>query len=141
MARIRINLPERFEYATEIPVRISDINFANHLGHEKILPLVHEVRVRFLNKHGYSELEIDGYGLIMAESAIVYKSEAFYGDILKIEIAANEFTKYGFDFVYKLTNKKTDEEVARAKTGFIFFNYEKRVKAEVPRKFKAIFQK
>lgn len=141
MARIRIKLPERFEYAIEIPVRISDINFANHLGHEKILPLVHEVRVRFLNKHGYSELEIDGYGLIMADSAIVYQSEAFYGDILKIEIAANEFTKYGFDFVYKLTNKKTDEEVARAKTGFIFFDYEKREKAEVPQKFKAIFQK
>ena len=139
MARIRIKLPERFEYATEIPVRISDINFANHLGHEKILPLVHEVRVRFLNKHGYSELEIDGYGLIMADSAIVYQSEAFYGDILKIEIAANEFTKYGFDFVYKLTNKKTDEEVARAKTGFIFFDYEKREKAEVPQKFRVIF--
>lgn len=139
MARIRINLPEKFEYSTEIPVRISDINFANHLGHEKILPLVHEARVRFLNEYGYVELDIEGYGLIMADSVIVYKSEAFYGDTLKIEIAGNDFSKYGFDFVYKLTNKETDEEVARAKTGFIFFDYGKRKKAEVPQKFRAIF--
>lgn len=139
MARIKIDLPEKFDFSTEIPVRISDINYGGHLGHDSVLSLTHEARVRLLRKYGFTEMDIEGSGLIISDVAIVYKSEAFYGEIVKIEVAASDVSKYGCDFVYKITEKETGREVASAKTGIVFFDYENRKVAPVPEKFKAIF--
>lgn len=139
MARIKIDLPEKFDFSTEIPVRISEINYGGHLGHDSVLSLTHEARVRLLSKHGFTEMDIEGSGLIISDAAIVYKSEAFYGEILNIEVAICDFNKYGCDFVYKITEKETGREIARAKTGIVFFDYENRKVSPVPEKFKAIF--
>lgn len=136
MPRIKIALPEKFIYKTEIPIRITDINYGGHLGNDSLLSIIHEARVRFLNQFGYSESNVDGTGIIMIDSAIQYKSEGFYGDELLIEIAVNDFTGIGCDFVYRLTNKNSKKEIAVAKTGIVFFDYEKRKTVPVPVAFK-----
>ena len=85
MGRIKIEIPDNFFFTTQIPVRISDINYGNHLGNDAVLSLVHEARVRFLKEFGYTELDIEGAGIMMADVAIVYKSQGYYGDILSID--------------------------------------------------------
>jgi acyl-CoA thioester hydrolase len=139
MARIKLDLPEKFNFSTEIAVRISDINYGGHLGHDSVLSLTHEARLRLLRKYDFTEIDIEGSGLIISDVAIVYKSEAFYGETLKIEVATSDFSKYGCDFIYKITEKVTGREIARAKTGIVFFDYENRKVAPVPEKFKATF--
>ena len=134
-----MDLPDRFDFSTEIPLRVSDINYGGHLGHDSVLSLTHEARVRLLNKYGFTEMDIDGSGLIISDVVIVYKSEAFYGETMKIEVAAIEFSKYGCDFIYKITEKESGREVARVKTGIVFFDYREREVAHLPEKFKAIF--
>jgi acyl-CoA thioester hydrolase len=136
MPRIKIAIPEKFIFNTEIPIRITDINYGGHLGNDSLLSIIHEARLRFLNHLGYSESNVEGTGIIMIDSAIQYKSEGFYGDELLVEIAVNDFTGIGCDFVYKLSNKKTLKEIAVAKTGIVFFDYEKRKTAPVPVAFK-----
>ena len=126
MARIKIELPETFLFSTEIPVRIGDINYGNHLGNDAVLSIIHEARLRFLTSQGLSELNIGGLGLIITDAAIVYKSEAFYGDILIVEVGLGDFNKYGCDFFYRLLNQKTGAEIAIAKTGIVFFDYNTR---------------
>ena len=137
MARIKIELPEKFIYKTEIPIRITDINYGGHLGNDSLLSIIHEARVRFLNHLGYSEANVEGNGIIMIDAGIQYKSEGFYGDELLIEIAVNDFTGIGCDFVYRLTNKNSGKEIALAKTGIVFFNYENKKIVQVPIKFKS----
>lgn len=137
MARVTIDLPEEFQFSTDIPVRISDINYNNHLGHDSIITLIHEARVRFLNAHGFTELDIDGFGLVMTDLLVLYKAEVFYGEILSIEVDIRDFTKYGFDFVYRITNKETDTEVARAKTGVLIYDYAKRKVVGIPKNFRS----
>ena len=131
MARIKINLPETFSFTTELPIRITDLNYGGHLGNDALLSLLHEARVRFLKTHGYSELNFAGTGLIMADVGIVYKGEGFYGDMLTIEITAYEFSKYGFDLVYRLANQN-GKEIAHAKTGMLCFDYTARKLQAVP---------
>ena len=135
MARIQINLPDKFIFSTDISIRIADINYGGHLAHDSILSLTHEARVRFLNSLGYSEANIDGSGIIISDAALVYKTEAFYGQILKVEIAVNDFNKYGCDFYYKLTDHDSEKEVSRAKTGIVFYDYTKRKITSVPKAF------
>lgn len=136
MARVKLDLPDKFLFSTEVHVRIGDINYGGHLGNDAILSFVHEARVRFLESYGYSEADIEGVGIIMTDAVVVYKSEGFYGDRLLIEVAVVDFTRTGCDFLFRLTKKETNKEVARAKTGVVFFDYESRKVVAVPQKFR-----
>ena len=136
MGRIKIELPDKFIYKTEIPIRITDINYGGHLGNDSLLSIVHEARLRFLKHFGYSESDVEGNGIIMIDAGVQYKSEGFYGDELLVEVAVNDFSGIGCDFIYRVTNKNTLKEIALAKTGIVFFNYEKRKTAPVPELFK-----
>ncbi len=140
MARIKLQLPENFIFTTEIPVRIGDINYGGHLGNDAVLSIIHESRLRFLNNYSYSECDIEGAGIILSDSVIIYKSEGFYGDILTIDVTAGDLNKYGCDIYYKISNKQTCKEVARAKTGIVFFDYNNRKVLQTPEKFKALFE-
>ena len=104
MPRIKLDLPEKFKFSTDLHVRISDINYGNHLGNDALLALIHEARLRFLKSMGYSEVNVDGVGLIMADSAIVYKSEGFHGDQLTIEVSVQDITRSYCDFIYKIVS-------------------------------------
>jgi acyl-CoA thioester hydrolase len=136
MSRIKIELPQKFIFKTEIPIRITDINYGGHLGNDSLLSIVHEARVRLLKHLGYSESNVEENGIIMIDAAVQYKSVGFYGDELLVEIAINDFTGTGCDFVYRITNKNTSKEIALAKTGIVFFNYEKRKTVAIPAGFK-----
>jgi acyl-CoA thioesterase FadM len=135
VARIELNLPKTFAFSTDVRVRISDINYGNHLGNDALLSLVHEARLQFLQSRGFSELEIDGCGLIMTDAVIVYKSQGFHGDLLTILAAVGDFSKYGCDFFYKVIRKNGGKEVARAKTGVVFFDYNRQKMVPVPAAF------
>jgi acyl-CoA thioesterase FadM len=135
MARIKIDMPDNYIFSTELPVRISDINYGGHLSNDAILAIIHEARVRFLSHYHYGELDIEGLGLILTDSAIVYKAEGFHGDQLQIDIAIADLNAYGCDIYYLITNKKTAVELAHAKTGVVFFNYETRKVSAVPEEF------
>ncbi len=99
MARVKLKLPTEFKFSTEVQIRISDINYGGHLSNDKVLALIHEARVRYLDHHGFSELDVDGRGIIMVDTVILYKSEVFYGEILQIELTTGEYHKYGCDFI------------------------------------------
>jgi acyl-CoA thioester hydrolase len=132
MARIKIHLPEAFSFSTQIAVRISDINYGGHVGNDSILSLIHEARLHFLKSFGYTELEFAGVGLIMADAAIEFKGEAFYGDVLKAYVAVEEISRIGFELYYKLVKGEEETVVAIAKTGMICFDYTRRKVTAVP---------
>ncbi|MGW8187647.1 MAG: acyl-CoA thioesterase [Desulfobacterales bacterium] len=140
VARIELNLPETFDFSTEVRVRISDINYGNHLGNDALLSLVHEARLQFLQSRGFSELDIDGCGLILTDAVILYKSQGFHGDLLTILAAVGDFNKYGCDFFFKVIQKNSGKEVARAKTGIVFFDYNRQKMAPVPSAFLDAFR-
>jgi len=140
MARVKLNLPTKFLFSTEITVRITDINYGGHLGNDALLSLIHEARVRFLKSHGYTEADIEGVGLIMTDAALIYKKEVFYDTRLVFEIALSDWSRVGCDFVFRITEKESGQEVAYAKTGVVFFDYERKKVVPAPRGFIAKFQ-
>jgi len=139
MARVTLELPERFIFTAELPVYINFINYGGHMGNDAVLTLIHEARVRFLRTYGYTELDIEGRGIVLSDAVIVYKSEGFPGDTLVVEIALTDFVSYGCDICYRLTNKVTGKEVARVKTGIVFFNYQARCPTRIPEGFRQRF--
>lgn len=139
MSRIQLDLPQAFLFATDIPVRITDLNYGNHVGHDTIMSVLHEARVRMLDSKGFSEIDIGGCGLIMTDTAIIFKNEVFYPALLKCELAVGNATRSRFDVFYRVTRKGDDVVVAEAKTGMVCFDYEQKRVARMPESFKAAF--
>ncbi len=126
MARVKVELPAVFSFSTAIPVRITDLNYGAHLGNDALLSILHEARLHFLHHAGTVEFDpASKLGFIMADVAIAYKGEGFYGDVLHIDLAATDLHKYGFDLVYRVQNQ-TGKPVAHAKTGMLCFDYNTR---------------
>ena len=123
MPRVKVDLPAAFQLTVKLPVRITDLNYGAHLGNDALLSILHEARVQLLAHLGTSEFDAaTRLGFIMVDVAMEYKGEAFYGDELRIALAANDLSKYGFDVVYHIHNQ-AGKEIARAKTGMLCFDY------------------
>ena len=132
MARVKVSLPASFGFAVAIPVRITDLNYGAHLGNDALLSILHEARVQFLASLGTTEFDgASQQGFIMVDVAIEYKGEAFHGDVLHLQLAANDPNKYGFDIVYHVKNQ-AGKEIARAKTGMLCFDYATRKLRALP---------
>jgi acyl-CoA thioesterase FadM len=130
MSRIKLQMPLQFSFKTVIPIRISDINYGNHVGNDAVLSLIHEARVQFLAANGFKELNCGGVGLIMSDAGIEFKQEIFYGEKVTAFVTAVNFSTIGFDIYYKL---ETNEKAAvLAKTGMVCYDYEKKKIAAVP---------
>lgn len=136
MARVKIELPSTWAFHIDIPVRITDINYGNHLGNDSFLSILHEARMRWIHQHGWTELNIEKTGLIMVDMAVRFKSEAVFGDTLRVHLTPVEWTDLGFDLVYLATNATTGTEVARAQSGMIFFDYTTRRLTSMPPVFR-----
>ena len=134
MERIKINLPETFSFSTKLIIRITDINYGGHVGNDTFLTLIHEARQQFLLHYGYTELNIEGLGLIIADAAIEYKQELKHLDEIMISVAAANFDKIGFDIFYKMELIKNKDKIlaAKAKTGMLCFDYTLKKKTILP---------
>ena len=126
--RVKISFQKPFTFSVTIPVRISDINYGGHVGNDSILSIVHEARMTFFKHHDQTEMNAGGVNLIMADSAVQYKGEAFHGDTILVEIYADNISSISFDLFYKLSTLREDKQldIAYVKTGMICFDYSTR---------------
>jgi acyl-CoA thioesterase FadM len=140
MARLKLELPQKLLATVCIPVRITDINYGNHLAHNSLVEIIHEARVQFLNQHGFTELNVGGTALIMSELFVEFKNESFYKDLLQIKIFSGEITGVSFELFYEISVQTKEQKIiiAFAKTGMVCYNYDiKKVRA-VPEKLKML---
>lgn len=139
MAIVELNLPEAYTFSTKLTVRVSEINYGNHVGNDRMVTLLHEARLRFLQSHGFNEFNIGGVGLIVTDLMVKFRSEAFVGDVLSIEVGVCDFNKYGCDFIYRVTNAEDQRDVTLAKTGVVFYDYDERKMTQIPKVFASLF--
>jgi acyl-CoA thioesterase FadM len=136
MSKKTIALPRHFIFSTEYDVLYSDVNSANHLGADRVLPIAMEAQLRFIKHLGYGNATaFEDAGLIMAHSEVQYLAEAQYGDRLKIELAADNFHRKSFELIYRLMNLSRGSEMARVVTTLLFFDYHQSCVVAVPDAF------
>lgn len=129
--RIKLEMPKKAFFSTSVKIRVSDLNYGNHLSNERVLAFAHQARVDWIASLGYSELDFGGAGIIMTDAAVVYKSEGFLNDIIDIELAINDISRVGFDLYYDM-RKQGGTELAIVKTGIVFFNYQDKKVTSIP---------
>ena len=104
MARLNLQFPEdQYCFSTQLTVRITDINAANHLANDSMISMISEARARFLFAYGVPETRQDGSGIIVTDLATTYKAEAHARDALLFEVGVMDFNKYGGDIIFRIT--------------------------------------
>ncbi|EXI67604.1 MAG: hypothetical protein AW08_01866 [Candidatus Accumulibacter adjunctus] len=136
MPRIRIELPEQFSFSTDITLYVGHMNYGGHLDNALLLSVVSEARARFFGSLGYRELDVEGLGIVIADAALQYRSEAFHGEVMQVRMTAADFGSKGCDLLWCMNEKSSQREVARGKTGIVFFDYRLRRVAPVPEAFR-----
>lgn len=124
--------PQQFSFTASIPVRITDVNYGNHVGNDAVLSILHEARMQFLAHHGFTELDCGGAGLIMRDVVIEFKKEIHYGQSLMIDVIAIDFTKVSFDIYYRVQTEGSNTPLVIARTGMVCIDYKARKIMAVP---------
>lgn len=132
MARIKIDLPDKFSFSTNIPILISDINRGGHLGWDSMFRILNEATVQFWNLLDLPEAEGERISRITVDAGINYRQQAYHGQTLRVEIDTNEFTNKGFNLVYRVTELDSGTEIARAKSGILCYDYQKQKVIPIP---------
>lgn len=134
MERVKVLLPDNFNFYAYLKIRITDLNYGGHVGNDVFLSLVHDARLQFLDNYGYSELNFAGAGLIMVDAAIEYKLELVHGNEIRIGVTAQGFNKLGFDLYYIIEVKSGEQWLVagKVKTGMLCFDYETKKKVSIP---------
>ncbi|MBN7795963.1 acyl-CoA thioesterase [Parahaliea mediterranea] len=142
MPRKIIDLPDTFVFRTDYVVLYSDVNNANHLGSDRVLPIALEAQLRFIKHLGHRHaIAFEDAGLIMAHSEIAYLAEAHHGDQLSVELGADHFEDKSFQLRYRISKLDSGQEVARVVTTMLFFDYERSAVIPVPAEFRAHFHR
>ncbi len=111
--------PENFSFSTKIQVLIDHINYGNHVAHDKMVTLLQEARIRYLQTKGISE-----QGLIVTELVVEYLKEGFHGDILQIDVTHQKKGPCSAVLYYLVTRDGTP--ISKASTKIAFYDYSKR---------------
>ncbi len=140
MGRVEIELPASFPYKVELDVRVSDLNYGNHLGNDAVLSLLHEARRRYIRSLGSDEIGADGVGFVVADSAVTYRAQAFYADALSIEVAAGDFSSRSCAFFFRVSAVADGRVVAEARTGMVCFDFKAQKAMTIPQGLRAKLQ-
>ena len=124
-------------FNTTISVRISDVNYGNHFGHDSLISFLHEARVQFLKEMGYTELDVEGLGILITNLSVNYINEAFYSNNITIKIGLGQRTRTSIQLIYNLMLSEKNIEIATALTTITFYDYKKSKVARIPQKFLA----
>lgn len=135
MSRVKLEEQPIYEFSHTVTVRVTDLNYGNHLANDAVVGLISEARVHLLRALGLSEFDLgDGRtGIILADLVVNFKAEGFLFDVLRIDCHIGDISRKSFRIFYRLS--KEPQLVALAETGIITFNYAERQTVSIPGPF------
>lgn len=146
MSKLEIQMPSKYSFSVEIPIRFMDVRNAvvnntnvSHMVFDMYFSLANEAFDCFLKNYGFSKTNIDGVNLIIPNTSAVYKSEISTGDLIKIDVTPSNFELKGCDIFLKFTKNNGSIEVADIRLGVLFFDYATHRTVQIPDKFRKSF--
>ena len=127
-----------YKFSIPIKVRIGDINYGNHVGYENYFLYFQEARIAYLMNFGFSETDINGYGMIISEAVCKYKQELFLGDEIIVKCSVSKLKSKIFTMTYQI--EKKDKICAFGSTISLCFDYQNKKIAKLPQEFVAMIK-
>lgn len=127
-----------FAHAHPIEVRLADTDAMGHVNNAAYLTYMEIGRAAYyervtgepfqLGVHGAEE------GMILAEIRVTYRSQAYYGEVLRVETRAERIGRSSFQMVHRLTAPASRHGPARliAVADSVLVSYDYRAERPIP---------
>ena len=137
MPRVTLKEQKSYEFSHPLTVRVTDINYAGHLGNEALLGLIHEARASFMRALNFNTLldKNRSVGLIIADLAVNFKAEVFAHEKIIIDSQIDELSKKSLRLFHRI--RKGEQLVALVETGLVAYAYQERKVTVLPDEFLA----
>jgi YbgC/YbaW family acyl-CoA thioester hydrolase len=114
-------------------VRISDLNYCKHVGYQNFFSFFQEARIAYLRQFNYTEMDIEGCGMIVAEANCKYKAELFFDNAIDIYCAVTTLRSKLFVMQYQIL--KADTVCAEGFTKNLCYDYRAKQVIRLPQPF------
>lgn len=115
--------PFTADHTSRLTVRIGDINYGGHLGHDRLITLLHQARIELLHALGATETDCFGAGLIMRHLTCDYRGEAFLNDTLDIAMRVDNLRNAAYTLQYSVTCQ--GRPIATAAVEMVAYDYQR----------------
>ena len=121
------------KFSIPLTVRVNDLNYGNHVGYQNFFSYFQEVRMAYLGQFGYSEMDIEGHGMIISEANCKYKQELFLNDRIRISCRIEEMKSKLFIMQYQIA--KDGAACAEGFTKNLCYDYSSSKVVRLPEEF------
>lgn len=122
-----------FKFSIPLTVRVNDLNYGNHVGHQTFFSYFQESRVAYLQQFGYSELSIGDFGILMAGAVCKYKRALFLNDAIRVACRVSELRSKKFTMAY--TIERDNLVCAEGSTVNLCYDHKANKVARLPESF------
>ena len=126
---------DAYRFSISLKVRAGDLNYGNHVGHQNYFLYFQEARIAYLKQFGFSELDIAGCAMMIAEANCRYQKELFLGDNLSIYCRVSRLRKKLFTMEYVIMRTKDSSVCAAGFTTCPCLDYTTKKIVRLPQKF------
>lgn len=122
-----------YKFSIPLTVRAGDLNYGNHVAYYNYLLYFQEARIGYLAQFGCTELDINGYGMIISEARCQYKRELFLSDAIQVHCKVTELKPKRFTMHYQIQRRSTI--CAEGYTTNICYDYTAKRMVSLPKEF------
>jgi acyl-CoA thioester hydrolase len=116
-----------YPYETDIQVTFRDLDALGHVNNAVFFSYLETARIQyitqFLEQGLPSQFDLLDIPIILVEAACTYKSQALFGEKLKVGVGVSRFGTKSFDLMYKIIGED-GRLVATGKTIQVMYNYD-----------------
>lgn len=116
MERVKLDFPaEAVIHRHALTVRVTDMNYGRHLGHDALVSLLHEARIQAFASLDLPEWDMHGHPSVVADLAVQYQNEARWPDALVIATAVPEPQGKALTIYQRVYHAYSEQIVATAR--------------------------
>lgn len=133
--RVHIDFPPSGLFEYEMTIGKEHENAGGHLAHDKVVTIIGDCRDAWFAGMGFPGCIVGDLGIVNSDLMLMYIAEGFHNDRLRIRLALADMNKYGGDMLMQAIRLQDGQEVFRAKSGFVFYDYQTRKVSPRPAAF------
>ena len=133
--RVQIEFPESWIFQYQMTVSKAHENAGGHLAHDKVVTIIGDCRDAWFSSMGFPGCIVGDLGIVNSDLMLMYIAEGFHNDALTVRLALSDINKYGGDMLMQAIREQDRQELFRAKSGFVFYDYQQRKVSPRPSAF------